>query len=198
MPDSAPTVRSIKVRGVNAPMPLPLQTSTGALTTAPLVLIDVETSAGVVGRAYLFAFTQASLKPIAGMVEAVGAMITGEPVAPFAIDRRIRQKYTLFGMHNITLQALSGIDMAIWDAHAQQLDAPLVTVLGGSPRPVRAYNSKGLGIMAPGPLAKQAEALVREGFSAVKVRLGRPRGRGRRGRGARGEGRGRAGRDPDV
>ncbi len=172
-----PTLRSLRVRPVEVPMPLPLQTSTGALTTAPLVLIDVETTAGVCGRAYVFAFTRANLKPIASMLEAMGELIAGDPVAPFGIERKIRGKYTLFGVHNIVLLALSGIDMAVWDAHAQLLGQPLVRVLGGTPRPVRAYNSKGLGIMPPESLAAEAEALVKEGFAAVKVRLGRPEAR---------------------
>ena len=54
------------------------------------------------------------------------------------------------------------------------LNQPLVRVLGGTPRPIRAYNSKGLGIMPLKALAREAEALVGEGFSAVKLRLGRP------------------------
>jgi mandelate racemase len=68
---------------------------------------------------------------------------------------------------------MAGIDMAAWDAYAQSLGEPLARVLGGTPRPIRAYNSKGLGLMPLKPLAKEAEALVREGFSAVKLRLGR-------------------------
>src|SRR5262249_40972531 len=67
-----------------------------------------------------------------------------------------------------------GSDMATWDAHAQEWGQPLARVLGGTVRPVKAYNSKGLGIMPIGSLADNAEALVKEGFSAVKLRLGRP------------------------
>jgi mandelate racemase len=47
-------------------------------------------------------------------------------------------------------------------------------LLGGSPRPVLAYNSNGLGIQELKPLAREADQLVAEGFSAVKLRLGRP------------------------
>jgi mandelate racemase len=154
-------------------MAMPLHASIGALTSAPLVLIDLETSAGTVGRAYLFAFTRATVKPIAALVQAMGEMIVGDPVAPLDIERKLRAKYALLGVHNIVLIAMSGIDVAAWDAHAQHLDQPLVRALGGTVHPVRAYNSKGLGIMPIGSLADNAEALVKEGFSAVKVRLGR-------------------------
>jgi mandelate racemase len=174
MNDSKLNIRRLRVRAVLAPMRLPLQTSTGAVSVAPLVLLDLETTAGITGRAYLFAVGRQNLKPIVALCEAMGDMIAGDGVAPFDIERKLRQKYTLLGVHNIVLFAISGIDMAAWDAHAQHLGKPLVTVLGGTPRPVRAYNSKGLGIMPPKPLAKEAEALVKEGFTAVKLRLGRP------------------------
>lgn len=171
------SVRSVRVRAVVAPMPRPLQTSAGALTTAPLLLVDVETSEGTVGHAYLFAFTRDNLRPIGELVEAMGQMIAGDPLAPLDIEAKLRKRYTLVGVHNIVLIAMSGIDMAAWDAFARELGQPLVRVLGGAPRPVRAYNSKGLGIMPLGTLAKEAESLVREGFAAIKLRLGRETGK---------------------
>ena len=165
---------SLRVRPVLAPMRLPLQTATGAIDLAPLVLIDLQTDAGITGRSYLFALGRENIKPIVALLEAMGEMLAGDPLVPFEIERKLRKKYTLLGVHNIVLFAMSGIDMAAWDACAQSLGQPLVSVLGGAPRPVRAYNSKGLGIMALKPLAREAEKLVKEGFSAVKLRLGRP------------------------
>jgi mandelate racemase len=73
----------------------------------------------------------------------------------------------------MVLFGIAGIDMAAWDAHARTLGLPLVSALGGRPRAVRAYNSKGLGIMPVKALAKEAEGLLKEGFDAVKLRLGR-------------------------
>jgi mandelate racemase len=72
------------------------------------------------------------------------------------------------------LFAIAGIDMAAWDAMGQALGQPLVRLLGAAPRPVLAYNSKGLGLMAEKELVKEAAELVDEGFRAVKLRLGRP------------------------
>ena len=172
MADS-PTIRSVLARPVVAPMRLPLRTSSGAITTAPLLLIDVQTSEGITGRSYLFAFTRSNLAPMAEFVRAMGEMIVGDAVAPFEIEKKLRQRYTLLGVHNVVLMAMAGIDMAAWDAHAQQLGEPLVRVLGGVPRPVRAYNSKGLGIMPAAEAAREARVLLDEGFSAVKLRLGR-------------------------
>jgi mandelate racemase len=101
-------------------------------------------------------------------------MLQGDPVVPFDLEKKLRAKHTLLGVHNIVLFAMSGIDMAAWDALAQAHKLPLVRLLGGAPRPIRAYNSKGLGIMPVKALAKEATDLVEEGFTAVKLRLGRP------------------------
>jgi mandelate racemase len=167
-------IRGITARAVAAPMKRPLATSTGALSVAPLLLLDLETDAGITGRAYLFGIARAHLKPIAVFVEAMAQMLVGDEVLPFEIEKKLRAKHTLLGVHNVVLLAMSGIDMAAWDALGQAVDLPLARLLGGAPRPVRAYNSKGLGIGPAQALAKEAGELVAEGFKAVKLRLGRP------------------------
>lgn len=168
------TFRSLRVRPVLAPMRLPLQTASGAVGVASLVLLDLETAEGVTGRTYLFALGAPHLKPLVALCEAMGEMLKGDPVVPFEIEKKLRQKYRLLGVHNIVLIAMAGIDMAAWDAQARALGVPLVRLLGGTPKAVRAYNSKGLGIMPVKALAKEAEGLLKEGFDAVKLRLGRP------------------------
>ena len=170
----AMNIREIRVRAVAAPMKRPLATSTGTLTLAPLLLIDLETDAGVVGRSYLFAIGRHNLAPLAKLVEAMAEMVKGDEVAPFDLERKLRARYTLLGVHNIVLFAMAGIDMAAWDALGQSLGQPLVRLLGAKPRPIPAYNSKGLGILPERELVKEAFELVDEGFRAVKLRLGRP------------------------
>ena len=166
-------IKEIRVRAVAAPMKRPLATSTGALTVTALLLVDLPTDSGIVGRSYLFGIGRHNLKPIAALVEAMSEMLAGDAVAPFDVEAKLRKRYTLLGVHNIVLFAMSGIDMAAWDALGQAHKLPLVRLLGGTPRPVRAYNSNGLGIMPLRPLVKEAVELVEEGFGAVKLRLGR-------------------------
>jgi len=168
-------IRDIRVRAVAAPIERPLATSTGAVSVAPLLLLDLRTNGGITGRAYLFGIGRNALAPIAKLVEAMAEMVKGDAVAPFEIERKLRARHTLLGVHNIVLFAMSGIDMAAWDALGQALGQPVATLLGGKPQPALAYNSKGLGIQPLKPLANEAVELVKEGFDAVKLRLGRPR-----------------------
>ena len=170
-------IRGIRVRAVAAPMKRPLATSIAAVTVAPLLLLDLQTDAGIVGRAYLFAMGTQHLAPMAKLVEAMAQMVKGDEVAPFELEKKLRARYALLGVHNMVLFAMSGIDMAAWDALGQARGLPLVRLLGGTPRQIPAYNSTGLGISGIKGLARQAEELVAEGFSAVKLRLGRPEAR---------------------
>lgn len=167
-------IHGIRARPVAAPMKRALHTSIAAVTEAPLVLLDLETDGGVVGRSYLLVYGRHNLAPIVKLVEAMAQMVQGDAVAPFDIERKLRQKYALLGVHNVVLIAMAGIDMAAWDALGRALGQPLVRLLGATPRPIPAYNSKGLGIQPRAAVEKEAVELVEEGFSAVKLRLGRP------------------------
>src|SRR5690348_12651985 len=66
--------------------------------------------------------------------------------------------------------AIAGIDMALWDAQAHALSVPLVKLLGGQIRAVPAYNSCGMG-GSDGAIEDAADT-VRQGFSAIKLKIG--------------------------
>jgi mandelate racemase len=64
--------------------------------------------------------------------------------------------------------------VAAWDVLAQAAGVPLAKFIGGELAPIPAYNSCGLGLMAPAAVADEAENLLDRGFRAVKLRLGYP------------------------
>ncbi|MBR0790401.1 mandelate racemase [Bradyrhizobium manausense] len=167
-------IKRFNARPVIAPMNLPLKTSTGAVAKAPLVLIDCETNQGAVGHAYLFTITPSALKPLTAMVTEMSELLAGDELLPFEIERKLTQRFTLLGLAGLQRLAQSGIDMAAWDALARARGLPLARLLGGAPKPVKAYNSKGLGIMPAGAAVEEAHKLLAEGFHAAKIRLGRP------------------------
>jgi mandelate racemase len=70
--------------------------------------------------------------------------------------------------------ALSLFDMALWDALARSRGMSLAALLGSKPRDLQAYDSRGLGLMEPDRLSREAEALLEKGLRAVKLRLGYP------------------------
>jgi mandelate racemase len=167
------TVRSVRATPVEVPMARPLGTSAQTIRTAPLLLIDLETEEGVTGRAYLFCYTRAAAAPISHMLEDAVDAVKGNRVAPLEIAAKLARRYRLIGVQGIVRMALSGLDVACWDALALAAGLPLVSYLGATPRSIPAYNSNGLGLVAPAQAADEAEELLEHGFRAVKLRLGR-------------------------
>ncbi len=166
-------IKRFVARPVIAPMKMPLQTSSGPVGSALLVLVDCETGQGVRGHAYVFAYTPLALKALTEMVRAMSELLTGDELIPYEIERKLTQKFALLGLAGIQRIAQSAIDMAAWDALARARNLPLARLLGGVPKPIRAYNSKGLGIMPAEAAADEARKLIGEGFQATKIRIGR-------------------------
>jgi mandelate racemase len=169
------TLESVTVRAVSVPLRRPIVAKVGQFTHWPLILIDVRTREGVVGRSYLEPYVQKSCAAIAGIIQNIAELFKGKPLAPIDVYGDAMKTLHLNGREGITLIALSGLDMAIWDALARAADLPLASLLGGSPGPIRAYNTNGLWLSPLKTLAKEAKGLVADGgFKALKMRLGRP------------------------
>ena len=164
------TLHSLNVRAVNVPLSPCIETAGGTINSAPLVLIDLLTNEGVTGRSYLFCYTPLALTPLAHLVANLEPVLKGSAVAPLSMERTLQQRFRLLGAQGLTGMAMAGIDMAAWDALAKAANLPLVTVLGGEPRPVPAYCS--LRAMKTETVVAEAQAAVEAGFRAVKFRIG--------------------------
>jgi mandelate racemase len=166
------TIRAVRCVGVEVPMTYALGTSQARITTAPLLLIDLETEEGVTGRAYLFCYLRAAAPAMAAMLGEIGRMVAGDRVAPAELWGKLAQRFMLIGVQGVVRMAMAGLDVAAWDALAIASGVPLASFIGGKPGPIPAYNSCGLGLMAPEEVADEAEKLLACGFRAVKLRLG--------------------------
>jgi mandelate racemase len=168
------TIRAIRSIGVEVPMTYALGTSRGVITKAPLLLIDLETEEGVTGRSYLWCYFPAAMPAIANILEEVARVVKGERLAPADLWSKLAERFALIGVQGIVRMAMAGFDVAAWDALAIAAGWPLATLIGSSPKRILAYNSCGLGLMAPREVADEAEKLLARGFRAVKLRLGYP------------------------
>jgi L-alanine-DL-glutamate epimerase-like enolase superfamily enzyme len=77
---------------------------------------------------------------------------------------------SFYGRHAVVIQAMAGVDMALWDLKGKFLQLPLYQLLGGKTHDkLRAYASTLFGD-TPEETAARGEALVEAGYTAVKVR----------------------------
>lgn len=170
------TLRSVDVRPVAVPLRRPVVSKIGAFNEWPLILIDLLTEQGIVGRSYLGPYQKQAIKYIVPLIRDLAAARKGKPVRPLHDFQRDRRSFNLAGYEGVTMIAISGVDMAAWDALARAAGLPLAVFLGGALDPVPAYNSNGLWLRDVSALAAEAAALVAEGgFKALKLRLGRER-----------------------
>jgi mandelate racemase len=163
-------ITGLKSRAVNVPLQYPIHTAVGTVASAPLVLLDLATDAGVTGHAYLFAYTPMALKALKQMVDDMASVVIDQPLAPSDLELMLSKRFCLLGFTGLVRMAAAGIDMAAWDALAKAQGLPLARCLGGSLRPVKSYDSHSLDgeSLATSRAVDAAEA----GFRAVKTKIG--------------------------
>ena len=170
------TFRSVDVRPVRVPLGRPVVSKVGHFDSWPLVLIDLQTEEGIVGRSYLEPYLERSARYIVPAIYDLADARKGKPIRPLDDFEAARKSLSLVGYEGIAIIAVAGLDMAAWDALAKAAGLPLAELLGGSVGSVPAYNSNGLWLTDVKTLGAEAEALVAEGgFGALKLRLGRER-----------------------
>ncbi len=168
------TFKSLRARPVLLKLERPVVARIATITEWPLILIDLQTAEGVVGRSYLEPYTIKTMKYLIPALHDLGEMLAGRSVAPAELYNLARKSLHFVGYQGMSMIAVSGLDMAVWDALAKAAGLPLCVLLGGSVGPVRAYNSNGLWLKAPEAVATEAIELRDEGgFGGLKLRLGR-------------------------
>ena len=170
------TIRSLTARPVLLPLERPVVARIATITEWPIVLIDLETEEGVVGRSYLEPYIPRAMRYLVPALEDLGELLRGRAVVPVDLYEAARKSLHFVGYEGLSAIAVSGVDMAAWDALAKAAGRPLCVLLGGSVAPVRAYNSNGLWLHEPAAVADEAVALREEGgFEGLKLRMGRAR-----------------------
>ncbi len=170
------TFKSLRARPVVLKLKRPVVARIATIKEWPLVLIDLQTEEGIVGRSYLEPYVVKAMRYLIAALHDLGDMLEGRRIAPFELYDAARKSLQFVGYEGLSLIAVSGLDMAAWDALAKAAGAPLCVLLGGSVGPVKSYNSNGLWLRQPEAVAAEAIELRDEGgFTGLKLRLGRER-----------------------
>jgi D-galactarolactone cycloisomerase len=103
-------------------------------------------------------------------------LVGADPLATEAIWQDLYALLRDHGQKGLAVQALSGVDIALWDLKGKLLGRPVHRLMGGPIRErVRAY-ATGLYSRPEGDpalyLAEEAAGYAAEGFSAVKLKVG--------------------------
>ena len=137
------------------------------------VLVEVECSDGTVGWGECLG----PARPNAAVVAAYAGWLIGQN--PLETERHWATLYNALrdqGQRGLTVTALSGIDMALWDIKGKVLGQPVSVLLGGRWREsVRAYATgsfKRDGVDRVSDNAQEMAQRRAEGFHACKIKIG--------------------------
>jgi L-alanine-DL-glutamate epimerase-like enolase superfamily enzyme len=167
--DSIPTIESVTASAFTVPTDEPESDGTLAWASTTLVLVEA-LGAGERGLGYTYTDESAAelvRKTLAPIVEGQNAL------APESVTRRLVERTRSFGGAGLPSQAISAVDVALWDLKAKLLGLPLVELLGSARRSVLAYGSGGFTSYADRRLREQLNGFVEAGMSRVKMKIGR-------------------------
>jgi len=170
-------ITGFRHRAVSVPVTIPVVSSVRHSKEIVFVLLDVMTDEGLNGIAYAQAFNPQGANAVRSMLQLLEKVIVGKhPAHREPIWHQMWDSIKLFGQQGLAAFACSMVDIALWDIAAKSAQIPVYRMLGGTPDPIEAYASDGCWLVSPLEAARQAEAFVESGFSALKMRLGRKSG----------------------
>jgi D-galactarolactone cycloisomerase len=79
--------------------------------------------------------------------------------------------FPILGRRGLTVSAMSGVDMALWDLLGRSLEVPVLQLLGGACRPAMPAYASG-GWAGVDGIGEQLAGYTARGFRAVKMRVG--------------------------
>ncbi|MDP2118594.1 MAG: mandelate racemase/muconate lactonizing enzyme family protein [Hoeflea sp.] len=134
-----------------------------------IVLVRIETSEGRVGWGEAFGYFCAEAVK-AMMDRSIAPLMIGKRTDdPAALGEELQRRMALFGRYGVTMFALSGVDIALWDLRSKAAGKSLGDLLSHAPRDtIPAYASL-VRYGDAGVAAAFTERAVSEGYGHVKL-----------------------------
>ncbi len=183
-------IRSIEATWLCVPIPEEKQHTSdfGRMTSFNTVLVRIETEGGLIGHGEAKAGvgSHGDGRALVSLIQdELGAQLIGQDArriaghweemyngsrTHFAVERG--HVFPGLGRRGLTISAISGIDIALWDILGQSLGVPIWQLLGGKCRDSLAAYASGGWAPAEGIGEQLAGYIEGGGFGAVKMRVG--------------------------
>ncbi|MEI7930323.1 MAG: galactonate dehydratase [Actinomycetes bacterium] len=116
-------------------------------------------------------------RAVVGAIEDLSQLIVGRDPREIEKNWQILYRHPFFKGGAVTMSAISGIDQALWDISAKDLNVPLYRILGGLARDrVRMYDHLGGGSSdavydsdSTASFSEKMKKSISDGFTAVKI-----------------------------
>ncbi len=158
---------SIKVPFTFGSKPGGVPARTGA--TNNILLVKVQTDTGITGWGEAFCYNlTASVK--AAIHSTVAPLAIGRDARDIArLSYDLQQQLHLFGRYGITIFALSGLDIALWDIAGKAANLPLHRLLGGAGQTSLPAYASLLKYRDPELVAARTRLAIQQGYRHIKL-----------------------------
>ena len=162
-------VERLEAAAYTIPTDAPESDGTLSWDSTTLVVVRAH-AAGILGTGYTYAGPSA----VAVVTGKLAAVVCGRDAAtPAASWAAMQHAVRNLGKPGLVAEAISAVDIALWDLHARLLDLPLSVVLGAVHEATPIYGSGGFTSYDDRRLADQLCGWVEAGIPRVKMKIGR-------------------------
>jgi D-galactarolactone cycloisomerase len=166
-------IATVRSHVLEAPLTQPFTWSFSGTKTRSTCLVEIVCEDGTVGWGECFGPARLN----AAVVAAFGPLLVGvDALASELIWQTVYNQFRDQGQRGLVVTALSGVDIALWDIKGKRFGAPVFELMGGAlRREVRAYATGTYRRNDGNPtdyIVDEVGGYVREGFSAVKLKIG--------------------------
>ena len=170
------TIKNVEVCVARVPLAGTVRFSTRSVQAREYCLVRITSDDGHVGLGYSYAVNTSGRILAAAVEEVFGPGLVGqESLRVEGLWREMYQEALLIGRTGAVMRALSAVDIALWDLNARGVGLPLYKFLGAKVLDrVPAYGSGGYYMAGKSndDLADEMLAFVKDGFGAVKMKVG--------------------------
>ncbi len=171
-----PTIESVSVCIARVPLANPVTFSTRQVKAREYCLVRIRSTDGHEGLGYCYAVNSAGRLLSVAVTDLLAPRLVGqESLRVEGLWTELYQEALLLGRAGGVMRALSALDTALWDLNARSAGVPLFQYLGATVKDrVPAYASGGYYQpgKTPDKLAAEMAQHVKEGFRAVKMKVG--------------------------
>lgn len=150
------------------PTDAPEADGTFSWDSTSMVLVQLES-----GSVHALGYTYADAGTAALVHKLLHSIVLGsDPMRNAETRQRMLLEVRNLGECGMAAMAVSALDNALWDLHAQLLDVPLVSVLGQVRTGIPVYGSGGFTTYSDKQLNDQLGGWAEQGFGSVKMKVG--------------------------
>jgi L-alanine-DL-glutamate epimerase-like enolase superfamily enzyme len=166
-------IAAIRTIALSCKVDPPYASASGVQSRRGGLLVEVETDSGItgIGEAGLGGGATATV-----IEKDLAPLLVGEdPLMIEGLWQRMFARTRQYGRRGVVMQAMSGIDIALWDIAGKVAKLPVYQLLGACRDRVEAYASGGFYQEGKGVdgIAGEAEGYRARGFRGMKMKIGR-------------------------